>query len=99
LTQLQGVLVEKLRAIEQERIDLQANFDEEKAQIQQGKEQFLMEKLEVKEVISRSLRSMTFVEIKAEDRVTQQVEKLAEAIQHLQQCIKYLELCAVPETP
>jgi hypothetical protein len=35
--------------------------------MQQGKEQLLAEQLEVKEVVSRALRSMTVLEIKAED--------------------------------
>jgi hypothetical protein len=99
LTQVQGVLVEQRRTAEQENISLQAKFDEEKAQIQQGKEQLLAEQLEVKEAVSRALHSVTVVEIKAEDRVTQQVEQLTEAIQQLQQCIADLELRAVPETP
>jgi molecular chaperone GrpE (heat shock protein) len=73
LTQLQGVLVEQRQAAEKENISLQAKLDEEKAQIQQGKEQFLTKLLEVKEAFNRELRSMTFVEIKAKDRVTQQV--------------------------
>jgi hypothetical protein len=70
LKQVQGVLVEQRRAAEQENISLQAKFDEEKAQIQQGKEQLLTEQLEVKEAVSRALRSVTVIEIKAEDRVT-----------------------------
>jgi predicted RNA-binding protein len=99
LMQVQGVLVEQRRAAEQENISLQAKFDEEKAQIQQGKEQLLTEQLEVKEAVNRALRSVTVIEIKAEDRVTQQVEQLEEVIQQLQQCIADLELRAVPETP
>jgi hypothetical protein len=99
LKKVQGVLVEQRQAAEQENISLQANFDGEKAQILQGKEQLLMKQLEVKEAVSRELRSMTFVEIKVEDRVTQQVEKHTESIQQLQQCITDLELRIVPETP
>jgi hypothetical protein len=38
LTQVQGVLVEQRRAAEQEKISLQVKFDEEKAQMDQGKE-------------------------------------------------------------
>jgi hypothetical protein len=82
--QVQGVLVEQRQAIEQENISLQAKFDIEKSQIQQGKEQFLAEQLEVKEVVNRELLSVKFVEIKAEDQVTQQVEQLEEVIQQLQ---------------
>jgi hypothetical protein len=67
--------------------------------MQQGKEQLLAEKLEVKEVFNRELHSVTVIEIKAEDRVMQQVEQLIESIQQLHKCIAYLELRAVPETP
>jgi hypothetical protein len=42
-------------------------FDEEKAQLQQGKEQLLAEQLEVKEAVNRALHSVTVIEIKAED--------------------------------
>jgi hypothetical protein len=55
-------------------------FDEEKAQMQQEKEQLLAEQRKVKELVSRALRSVTVLEIKAEDRVMQQVENFAEAI-------------------
>ena len=58
-----------------------------------------MEQLKVKEVVNRALLSVTVLEIKAEDRVTQWVNQLIEAIQQLQQCITYLELLIVLETP
>jgi cysteinyl-tRNA synthetase len=67
--------------------------------MQQGKEQLLTEKLEVKEAFNRELHSVTVIEIKAEDRVMQQVEQLIESIQQLHKRIADLELCAVPETP
>jgi hypothetical protein len=87
LTQVQGVLIEQHSVAEQEKLSLQAKFDEEKMQLQQEKEQLLMEQLEVKEAVNRALRSVTVLEIKAEDRVAQQVNQLAESIQQLQQCI------------
>ena len=58
-----------------------------------------MEKHKLKEEVSRSLHFVIVIEIKAEDQVTQQVNQIAEAIQQLQQCIAYLELRIVPETP
>jgi hypothetical protein len=67
LTQVQGVLVEKHSAAEHEKLALQVKFDEEKAQVQQEKEQLLMEQLEVNEVVNRELRYVTVLEIKAED--------------------------------
>jgi hypothetical protein len=99
LVQVQGVLVEQRRAAEQEKSALQVKFDEEKAQLQQGKEQLLAEQLEVKEVVNRALCSVTVVEVKAEDQVMKQVAQLEEVIQQLQQCIADLELRTVPETP
>jgi hypothetical protein len=74
-------------------------FDEEKSQLQQEKEQFLTEQLEVKEMVNRALHSVTVVEVKDEDRVPQQVAQLEEVIQQLQQHITDLELHAVPKTP
>jgi hypothetical protein len=59
----------------------------------------LAEQLKVKESVSRALRSVTVLEIKAEDRVMQQVEQFTEAIPQLRQHIVDLELCIVPETP
>jgi hypothetical protein len=59
LKQVQGVLVEQRRVVEWENIDLQTKFDEEKAQMQQEKEQLLAGKLEVKEAINMALCSVT----------------------------------------
>jgi hypothetical protein len=59
----------------------------------------ITEQLEVKEAVNRALFSVMVIEIKVEDQVTQQVEKIAEAIQKLQQHIVDLYLRAVPETP
>jgi hypothetical protein len=99
LVQVQGVLVEQHQAFEQEKSALQVKFDEEKAQLQQGKEQLLTEQLEVKEEINRVLCSMTIIEVKAEDQVMKQVAQLEEVIQQLQQHITDLELHIVPKTP
>jgi hypothetical protein len=65
--QVQGVLVEQRRVVEHEKSALQVRFDEEKEQLQEGKENFLVEKLEVKEAVKKSLLSVTVVEIKAAD--------------------------------
>jgi hypothetical protein len=67
--------------------------------MQQEKEQLLAEHLKVKEEVNRALRSVTGLELQAKDRVTHQVEHLAEAVQQLQQRITYLELCTIPDTP
>jgi hypothetical protein len=65
LVQVQGVLVERRRDVEQEKSALQAKFDEEKAQLQQSKEQLLTEQLKVKEVVNIALFSVTILEVKA----------------------------------
>jgi L-lactate utilization protein LutB len=57
-----------------------------------------MEQLKVKERVNRALRFVTFIEVKTEERVPHQVEKLKEVIQQLQQHIADLELRIVPET-
>jgi hypothetical protein len=74
LVKVQEVLVEQHQATKQEKIHLQEKFDEEKAQLQQGKDQLLTEQLEVKEAIRKALLSMIVIEIKVEYQVTQQVE-------------------------
>jgi hypothetical protein len=82
-----------------EKLALQAKWDEEKAELQQSKEQLLVEQLEVKERVNRALRSVTIVEVQTEEQVPQQVAQLEEVIQKLQQRIADLELRVVPETP
>jgi hypothetical protein len=47
LTQVQSALVEQKSKAEWENIALQAKWDEEKAQLQQSKDQLLTEQLEV----------------------------------------------------
>jgi hypothetical protein len=96
LKQVQGILVEQCRVAEQEKVSLQVKFEEEKVQMQQEREQFLAEQLEVKEAVNRALLSVTGLELQEEDRVTHQVEHLVEAIQQLQQRITDLELHTVP---
>jgi hypothetical protein len=59
----------------------------------------LAEQIEVKEAVNRAVHSVIGLDPKVEDRVANQVEQLAESIQHLQQRITYLELHTVPETP
>jgi hypothetical protein len=98
LKQAQEEMVEKCWVAQKEKDDLQAKFEEERAQVKQEKEQFLTEQLGVKEAVDRALRSMMGLEPKAEDRVEHQVVQLAEAIQQLQQRIADLELRTVPNT-
>ena len=59
----------------------------------------LTKHLEVKEAVNKALRYVIGLELQDEDRVTHQVEKLAKSVQHLQQQITNLELCAIPDTP
>jgi hypothetical protein len=71
LAQAQEDLLEKRSTAEREKLSLQVKFDEEKSQLHKEKEQLLAEKLEVKERVTRALRSVTVVEVKAEERVPQ----------------------------
>jgi hypothetical protein len=71
LTQVQGVLVEQCSTVEMEKLALQEKWDEEKAQLQQGKEHFLVEQLEIKAEVNRGLRSMTIIEVQTEEQVPQ----------------------------
>jgi hypothetical protein len=52
VVQVQGLLVEQHSVAEREKIILQAKWDEEKSQLRQRKEQFLTEKLEIKEMVN-----------------------------------------------
>jgi len=69
LAQVQEDLLEKCDTAEWEKISLQEKWDEERAQLQQSKEQLLVEQLEVKERFNKALHSMTGVEVKTEERV------------------------------
>jgi hypothetical protein len=99
LKQAQEEIIEQRRVAQQEKDDLQIKFEEDRAQIQQEKEQLLTEQVGVKEAVHRALRSVTGLEKMEEDPVESQVVKLAEAIQQLQQRIAELELQTVPSTP
>jgi hypothetical protein len=59
----------------------------------------LTEQVGVKEEFHRALHSMTCLEQMEEDPVVNQVAKLVESIQQLQQRIIELELQIVPSTP
>jgi hypothetical protein len=50
-------------------------------------------------MVNRAFHSVKVIEVKAEERIPQQIVKLEKVIQQLQQRIADLELCAVPETP
>jgi hypothetical protein len=58
----------------------------------------LAEKLEVQERVHKELHFVTVIKVKIEECVSQQVEKLEEVTQQLQQCIADLEICTMPET-
>jgi hypothetical protein len=62
---------EQQRKVEQEQLALQAKWEEEKAQLQQSKDQLLAEQLEVQERVHKALRSVMVIEVKMEDRLPQ----------------------------
>jgi hypothetical protein len=99
LVQAQSTHEEQQRKEEQEQLDLQAKWEEEKSQLQQSKDQLLAEQLETQERVHKALRSVTIIEVKMEDHLPQQVTQLEAVIQQLQQCIMDLELRTMPETP
>jgi hypothetical protein len=74
-------------------------WEEEKEQLQESKDQLLVEKLEVQERVHKALRSVTIIEVKMEDCLPQQVTQMEEVIHQLQQCITDLELHTVLKTP
>ena len=74
LKQAQWEIVEKRWVAQKEKEDLQAKFEEERAQAKQEKEQFLMEHIGVKEAVSRSIRSVIGLEPKVEYQVEHQVD-------------------------
>jgi hypothetical protein len=71
LAQVQKDLEDQRSAAEKENLALQEKWDEEKAELQQSKEQLLTEQLEVKERVNRALRSVTIVEVQTEEQVPQ----------------------------
>ena len=62
---MKGVLIEQCRVVEQKKVSLHVKFEEEKAQMQQEKEQLFAEQLEAKEAVYRELRSVTDLEPQA----------------------------------
>jgi hypothetical protein len=84
LAQVQSALIVQQRKEEQEQLALQAKWEEEKAQLQQSKDQLLAEQLDVQERVHKALRSVMVIEVKIEERVPQQVTQLEEVIQQLQ---------------
>jgi hypothetical protein len=99
LKQVQEEDMEQHQVAQQEKDALQAKFIEDRAQIQQDKEQLIAKQVGVKEAINRALCSVTGLEQKEEDPVESQVAKLVEDIQQLQHRIAYLELQTIPSTP
>jgi hypothetical protein len=99
LAQAQKDMLEQRSNAEQEKLALQGKWKEEKAVLQQDREQLLAKKLKVQEWVHRALRSVKILEVHKEERVPQQVAKMEGVIQQLQQCIADLELRIVPETP
>jgi hypothetical protein len=77
-------LLEQCNNEEHEKLALQAKWEQEKAVLQQDKEQLLAEQLKVQEQVHRALRSVTVIEVQTEERVPQQVAQLEGVIQQLQ---------------
>jgi hypothetical protein len=56
-------MLEQCSNVECEKLALQEKWEEEKATLQQDKEQLLAEKLKVQEQVQRALRSVTVIEV------------------------------------
>jgi hypothetical protein len=80
LKQAQEQVIEKCQVVQQEKDDLQVNFAEDRAKIQQEKEQLLAEKVGVKEEFNIAVLSMIILEQIEEDPVEIQVVKLVATI-------------------
>jgi hypothetical protein len=64
LKKAQEEVIEKCRITHQDKAALQSKFEEEKEKIQREKEKFLTEQVGVKQVVSKSLRSVVGLEKK-----------------------------------
>jgi hypothetical protein len=69
LAQAHEYLLEQCSTTEQDNLTLEERFDEEKSQLHKEKEQLLVEKIEVKEMVHKELISVIVIEVKAEERV------------------------------
>jgi hypothetical protein len=82
--------LEKCRVAQQEKYGLRENFEEDRENIQREKDQFLIEKIGVREAVTRALRSMPGLAQMEEETIEIQVGKLLEAIQQLQAIVEEL---------
>jgi hypothetical protein len=83
---------------ENEKDEFRVMLEEDKVKIQREKDELLIEKIVVKEVVSRELHSVSGLAQEEHEAVKVQVMKLAEAIQQLQERVMKLEIRAVPST-
>jgi hypothetical protein len=71
LAQAQKDMLEQCSNAEQEKLALQAKWEEEKSVLQQDREQLLTEKLEVQDRVHRALRSVKIIVVYIEEQVPQ----------------------------
>jgi hypothetical protein len=67
-------------------------YEEENAKMQKERDQLLVEQTVFKEVVTKSLRSVSGLAQEEEESAEIQVGKLVEAIQHLQTRVMELEI-------
>jgi hypothetical protein len=84
---------------ENEKDEFWAMLEEDKVNIHRKKDELLIEKIAVKEVVSRSLRFVPSLAREEHEIIEFQVMKLAEAIKQLQARVTELEIQEVPSTP
>jgi hypothetical protein len=71
LMQAQNTLLEQQSEEKWENISLKAKWDEEKAQLQEHKDQLLAKKLEVQERVHKEIHSMMVIKVNMEDHLPQ----------------------------
>jgi hypothetical protein len=90
--------LEQLRVAQQEKVDVQAKFEEDKEKMQKKKDQLLVEQTVVREAVTRELLYVPGLAQVEEETFKIQVGKLVEAIQQLQARVPELKIQAVPST-
>jgi hypothetical protein len=73
-------------------------FEQNNARIQEEKDQLLVEKIVIKEVVTKELRPVSSLAQEEEESTEIQGGKFDEAIQQLQARVMELEIQAVPST-
>jgi hypothetical protein len=91
--------LEQLRAVQKEKYEIRAMYEEDNVKMKKEKYQLLAEQTAVKEAVTKSLRSVSGLAQEEPESTDMKVGKLAEAIQQIQEWIMDLDVQAVMRTP